>query len=48
MKNLRIDKNLHQMDSSESEEMVLDGYLNEVWGRYADDTYRNSFWNADE
>ena len=44
----RVDKDLHQMNSSESEEMALDQYLNEMWGRYADDNYRNSFWDADE
>ena len=44
----RVDKDLHQMKYSESEEMALDQYLNEMWGRYADDNYRNSFWDADE
>ena len=44
----RVDKNLLQMNSSESEEMVLDEYLNEMWGRYADDNYRNSFGDEDE
>jgi hypothetical protein len=43
-----VRKVLHEMNSSESGEMVLDDYLNEMWGRYADDNYRNSFMDEED
>jgi hypothetical protein len=39
----RINKAIHHMHSCESCEMLLDNYLQEMWGRYADDNYRDSF-----
>ena len=44
----RIDKTTHRMHSNESGEMVLDYYLQEMWGRYADDNYWSSFMRDDE
>ncbi len=44
----RIDKNIHHMNSDEDCEMVLDGYLQEMWGRFADDNYRNSYLEFEE
>ena len=44
----RIDKVLHHMNSCESEEMILDEYLYEMWGRYADDNYWNSFLDEED
>ena len=29
-------------------QQVLDDYLNEMWGRYADDNYRNSFMDEED
>ena len=39
----QIDKAIHHMNSCELCEMILDNYLQEMWGRYADDNYDNSF-----
>jgi hypothetical protein len=36
------------MNSDEDCEMVLDGYLQEMWGRFADDNYRNSYLEFEE
>ena len=39
----RINKAIHHMHSCESCEMILDNYLQEMWGRYSDDNFRDSF-----
>lgn len=38
----RIERFLLHMNSSESSEMILDSYLRDMWGRYANDNYWNS------
>jgi hypothetical protein len=43
----RVNKVLHHMESSESGEMILDEYLYEMWGRYADDNYWDSFMDEE-
>lgn len=44
----RIDRVLHHMQSCESSEMILDNYLQEMWGRFANDNYWNSFIDEEE
>ena len=44
----RVNKVLHHMESSESGEMILDEYLYEMWGRYADDNYWDSFMDEED
>lgn len=44
----QIDKDLHHMNSCESCEMILTNYLQEMWGRFADDNYDNSFIRDEE
>lgn len=43
-----VNKVLHHMESSESGEMILDEYLYEMWGRYADDNYWDSFMDEED
>ena len=38
----RIERFLLHMNSNESGEMILDSYLQDMWGRYANDNYWNS------
>lgn len=38
----RIKEVFHHMNSCESSEMILDDYLREMWGRFANDNYWNS------
>jgi hypothetical protein len=44
----QVNKVLHHMESSESGEMILDEYLYEMWGRYADDNYWDSFMDEED
>lgn len=44
----RIDKDRHHTHSCESCEMILDHYLQEMWGRFANDNYEDSFLRDEE
>lgn len=44
----RVNNVLHHMESDESGEMILDEYLYEMWGRYADDNYWDSFMDEED
>ena len=44
----RIEKATHRMHSNEPGEMILDSYLQEMWGRYAHDSYWDSFMKSDD